>query len=160
MPDLVTHISVAYLAQKSFKASKYLAVFFAGTILPDILTRPLYIIFPGAYWFIYPLHTPFILILVCLLISYFFEEKIRKTIFISLLAGVFLHLFLDFFQEHLIGVNYWLFPFSDIDVGVSLFWQDDSPYAVPFLLIAIIAIEIVSLITRTRKCKTLEESTK
>ena len=142
MPDLITHVSVAYFLRKPFRISAHTPLFFLGTILPDILTRPVYIIFPNLYRFVYPLHTPFTLILVCALISYFFEEKTRKVVFSSLFLGVLLHLLLDVFQKHLIGSNFWLFPFSDIDVGFGLFWQDDSVYAVPLLLLMIIVSKI------------------
>ncbi len=151
MPDLMTHVSAAYFLRKLPKISKCTVIFFVGNILPDILTRPFYIIFPGTYWFIYPFHTLFVLFLVCILISHFFEENVRKIVFFCLLAGVFLHLFLDMFQEHLTGVNYWLFPFSDIDVGIGLFGQDKSVYAIPFILIYLGLIKIVFFFKRRSK---------
>lgn len=148
MPDLVTHMAVAHLLKKPLRVSKFEAVFFAGTVLPDVLTRPFSIIMPGSYWFVYPLHTPLVLVLVCLLISYFFEQGIRRAIFLALLTGVFLHLVLDLFQKHLVGVNYWLFPFSDLNVEIGLFWQDDSIYAIPLLLALIIILESRLLMKR------------
>lgn len=154
----MTHVAAAYLLRKPLRISKYTVIFFTGAILPDILTRPFYILLPGTYWFVYPLHTPFILILVCLLISYFFEERIRKATFLALLSGVFLHLFLDLFQKHLIGVNYWLFPFSDLNIEIGLFWQDDSVYAIPFLLALITIIKTRSFMKRNRKHKFINSS--
>lgn len=153
MPDLATHVAAAYLLRMPLRISRYSAIFFLGTILPDILTRPFYILFPDTYWFVYPLHTPYILILVCLLISHFFENTIRRSVFISLVAGVFLHFSLDLFQKHLIGVNYWLFPFSDLNIEIPLFWQDDSIYVLPFLLIAVFLAGIFQSHRYNEDCK-------
>ena len=144
MPDLVTHLSAAYFANKALKLTKYIAIFYLGTILPDILTRPFYILQPRLYWFVYPLHTPITLILVCLTISYLFEERIRKDVFISLSIGVFIHLALDVLPKHLIDKPRWLFPFSQWGFEIGLFWPDDSVYAVPFLLIGVIIVEIIT----------------
>jgi cell division protein FtsW (lipid II flippase) len=144
MPDLVTHVAAAYLLRKPLRISKYAAILFTGTILPDVLTRPFYILIPNLYWFVFPFHTPFLLTFVCWLISYLFEERVRRRIFMTLMAGVCLHLLLDLFQKNLIDANYWLFPFSDMKLSVGLFWQEHSVYAIPFLLAIIIVIEIFS----------------
>ncbi len=151
MPDLVTHVSVAYFLRKPKGISRFTVIFFLGTILPDVLTRPIYVIFPNTYWFVYPFHTPLVLVLVSLLISYFFQERIRKAVFITLLLGVLLHLLLDLFQRSLFGTNYWLFPISDIDIQLGLFWQDDSLYAIPFLACIIFVREMFSLLRSWRK---------
>ena len=33
-------------------------LFLVGNLLPDLLTRPFYAVFPKLYWAIAPLHTP------------------------------------------------------------------------------------------------------
>ncbi|MFC1718855.1 hypothetical protein ACFL6S_34705 [Candidatus Poribacteria bacterium] len=72
MPDLVTHISAAYLVRRGTKSiAQAGALFYLGVILPDLLTRPVNILLPPLYWFVMPLHTPLALTMVCLLLSYF-----------------------------------------------------------------------------------------
>jgi hypothetical protein len=151
MPDLITHVSTAYFVKKAGGRSWPAAIFYFGTILPDILTRPFYVLFPGLYWFVYPLHTPLVILLVCSLISYCFERNLRKGIFLSLTAGVSLHFLLDLFQVHVNGSNYWLFPFSKVHIEVGLFWHDNSVYAIPFLLLGVAAIELSAMLKRRRQ---------
>jgi len=150
MPDLITHLSVAYLLRKRVKILKYSAVFYLGTILPDILTRPFYILFPNTYWAVLPLHAPIPLFFVCWLITYLFDEPSRRGIFISLASGVYLHLLLDFFQKHIEPEFLPLFPFSWEALEIGLFWPEQSLYAIPFWILLILVVELIS---RSRKLK-------
>ncbi len=71
MPELVTHISAAYIVSRGTKSiTQTAALFYLGAILPDLLTRPVNILLPPLYWFVRPLHTPLALTMVCLLLSY------------------------------------------------------------------------------------------
>jgi hypothetical protein len=135
MPDLITHTATSYLLGKSVKIKKYLLIFCWGNILPDILTRPLYIIFPQTGDYTIGFHTPFGIIPVLLLISLLFEEKEQKSIFLYLYIGSIFHMFLDSFQKHIGEGYYWLFPFSWKSFGFNLFWTEDSLYAIPFLIL-------------------------
>lgn len=140
MPDLITHCSVAYFFKWIFRDK--LILFILGTILPDLLTRGIFIIFPSLVAFLLPMHTPFVLIFVCYFLCLFFEEGIRKGIFIALLSGSYLHLFLDFFQIHVGEEEYsWFFPFSWKSYEIGLFWPEASVLSIPFWLVLILVLE-------------------
>lgn len=146
MPDLVCHLSVAYFVKKLTNITKYSTIFYAGTILPDILTRPVYILWPELHSSIVPLHAPLVFILVCLLITYLFEEKNRGKVFIYLLVGGYLHLFLDLFgKEFFANERFnWFFPFSSKGFNIGLYWSEEALFAIPFLITIIITCEVVS----------------
>ncbi len=122
MPDLITHTAVAYFFSRGSRIIKNSTLFYVGTILPDILTRAFFILFPKTYFAVYPFHTPLGLLLVCLLFSFFFKEAQRKEVFLSLIAGGWLHLCLDLLQKHLEPSYALLFPFSwrTFEIGVFL----------------------------------------
>ena len=143
MPDLLTHFSVAYLLRRNAKTPHLRATFYLGAILPDIVTRPVYILYPKAFWAIMPLHTPIALTLLCLLISYVFHNSIRKIVFANLTLGVYLHLFLDLFQKHITPEYRWLFPFSWKAYEIGLFWPEASLYALPFVIAIVMIMEFI-----------------
>jgi hypothetical protein len=144
MPDLVTHVAVAYLFTRWTMVLKYSSVFYVGTILPDLVTRPFYILFPNAFWAVLTLHAPIPLFFVCCLITYLFDEKLRKGIFISLASGAYLHLSLDLFQKHIEPEFLLFFPFSWKTFEVGLFWAEDSLYAIPVFIFLILFMEFIS----------------
>jgi hypothetical protein len=109
MPDLLTHVAIAYGVQRCSSKLFSTSWFLVGTILPDVMTRPFNILFPSASWFFMPFHTPAGLLLVSSLISEFFPAFMRRLVFLSLIGGASLHLFLDLFQRHS-GGGYYLFP--------------------------------------------------
>ena len=144
MPDLSTHLAVAYGVRQPFPAlARYGPVFYLGAVLPDVLTRAVYILWPQAFWLVAPLHTPVGLVLVCWLAALLFEEVWRKGAFLSLLAGVGMHFGLDLLQRHVVSAYFPFFPLSWVSPGGGLFWPDDSLYALPFLLAGIAAWELV-----------------
>jgi len=143
MPDLVTHLSIAYLFNRWTKILEYSAIFYLGTILPDILTRTFYILFPSTSWAVLPLHAPIPLIFVCCLIAYLFDEQSRKGVFMSLASGVYLHLLFDLFQKHIEPEFLLLFPFSWKAFELGLFWAEDSLYTIPFWIFLILIAEFI-----------------
>jgi len=150
MPDLLTHFLVAFLFVKLIKIERYKSLIYLGTILPDILTRcPVFAIdvilnIREFNWFFMPLHTPFGILLTCLFVTYFFDEKSRKFVFTNLMAGAFLHLFLDVLQIHW-GTAYYLFyPFSWVKFEIGLFWPHQSIYFIPVL--SLVAAVIISIL--------------
>lgn len=145
MPDIATHVLAAYLFKKASGINP-LALFLLGTMLPDILSRPLYMLFPGLFWAVRPFHSIFVIALVCLLISYLFPEAARKSTLKVLFAGAMLHLFLDLLQKTIYGGYPWLFPFSTYSPSLGLFWPEDPLFALPFLAAISLAIYI-----KTRK---------
>jgi len=136
MPDLLTHALIASPLKARFP--RLFSVFLLGVILPDVLSRTPGILFPGSTSIIflnYFLHSPIIIVLSCLVLAYCFPQKIRKNFLYLLLAGSFLHLFLDLFQKTLTTGYLWFFPFSFSSFSIPLFWPDDSLFALPFLII-------------------------
>jgi hypothetical protein len=79
MPELLTHLMVAQGCRKLAKSRLLTPAFLVGTILPDLLARPLHIIWPSLFWFVMPLHTPLGLLLACAFISQFFQPQERKA---------------------------------------------------------------------------------
>ena len=150
MPDLITHCSVAYLFKWIFRDK--LALFVLGTILPDLLTRGLFLIFPFLVPFLTPLHTPLVLIFVCYFLCLFFQESIRKGVFVALLSGSYLHLLLDLFQIHIGKEEYiWFYPFSWKSYEIGLFWPETSVLTIPLWLILILVLERPFISSTIRK---------
>jgi len=117
--------------------------------LPDVLTRPFYILFPQTFWVVQPLHSPVGLLFLCGLGALAFESSYRKTAFWNLLGGAYLHLFLDFFQKHVTNEYYSLFPFSWRTFEIGLFWPEESLAFIPWVLLAVTLMELS--LTRIRR---------
>ncbi len=148
MPDLITHLAFTHLVKRPFELKgkvenifPFRVLLYLGTILPDILTRPWYIIFPATKSWTTCLHTPFGVILFSGLLTLFFNPVIQKRVFLNLFAGGMLHFFLDFFQSHIIGTNYWLFPFSWKHVGYGLFNPGEIIPLIPLWIVIILIME-------------------
>ena len=145
MPDLATHALATYFIAIPFKKWKpnyidYPHLLF-GAILPDIITRPIFILFPETFDYVGLLHTPFSLFIICLLIATFFKNHERKKIFLNQYLGSVFHLFLDFFQIHLLPCNYLLFPFLFDAYGINLFGVNDSLKALPVLVVIFLVLK-------------------
>jgi len=121
MPDLITHVAFTHLVKRPFELKgnennifSFRVILYLGAILPDITTRPWYIVFPATKSWTASLHTPFSAILCCALLSLFFHPGIRKKVFLYLLLGVILHFFLDTFSIILSGriTGFFHFPGS------------------------------------------------
>jgi hypothetical protein len=125
-----------------------------GTIVPDIIGRIPSIIASFFHiteqrWVV-PLHTPICLVLVDLLISYLFVERIRKTVFLYLLCGSGIHLFWDILQEQFYLSDYYLFyPLNLYAPKIDLFYYNDTIYLFPLL-----AIYMIYFIQKTYKIPT------
>ncbi len=157
MPDLITHIAFTHLVKRPFELKgndenmlPFRVLLYLGTILPDILTRPWYIIFPATKPWTACLHTPFCAILFSGLLTLFFDPSIQKKIFLNLSAGVILHFFLDSFQHQIIGSNYWLFPFSWQHVGYGLFDPGEIIPLIPLWIVIILILEIIIYLFKTQ----------
>lgn len=150
MPDLVTHVAISHLVSRPFEWRRQDRIkvsmrilFYVGTILPDILTRPWYIIYPPSMEWTYPLHTPFGMLFMCLLLMLFFKPNLQKKAFLSLYSGSLLHLFLDGLQTHLAYTEHWLYPFSWRGFGLHIMWADNILLLIPVWLILIVILEII-----------------
>jgi membrane-bound metal-dependent hydrolase YbcI (DUF457 family) len=109
-------------------------------MLPDLLTRPAYILFPDLFWFVFPLHTPLVLLFVCYACSFFFEEVHRQCVFTALFAGAFGHILLDFIQKSFTLSYAPLFPFSYARFSLNLLDPDDTLLLIPVLLVVIAGV--------------------
>jgi len=140
MPDLVSHYAVAHLvARRRWQPAT--SIFLFGTILPDLLTRPLYIIWPETYWLVMPLHTPVGIVIVSWMIAILFRAELRRQIFWVLVLGAFLHFALDALQRHLIAGYFWLWPFSWWTTERGLFWPEESLILAPGLALLVVLME-------------------
>jgi hypothetical protein len=152
MPDLVTHFAAAYFLKVPNRWSRFRVPFYLGALLPDLLARPLSIIFPTISYVADSLHTPVVSVIVCLLIAQFFEREIRSGVRINLLLGIFLHFALDLLQKHITASYYWFFPVSWKSFELGLFWPEDSLKVVPVLVILLIIVEtLIQVQKRVRK---------
>lgn len=151
MPDLVTHSLVSRILLFG-KRKKYLLFFLIGAILPDLVSRIPALFFARCYrcsWFVSVMHTPVVLIFCVLLISMFFRKP--KVIFTSLILGVFSHLFLDAFQQHLGGGYYWFFPFSFVALEFGWFWPETCLYFILPLTLLTLVVYALELYWQGRK---------
>jgi hypothetical protein len=142
MPDLITHLSASYFLNKPYRIFKYSTLFYCGAVLPDLATRAVSIPFHAAAFAVHPLHTPLGIGLLCLLLCFFFAEEGRKEVFISLLAGSCLHLFLDLFQKHMQPGYTLLFPFSWRPFEFGLLWPETIIRMVPLWILIIGVMEL------------------
>jgi len=141
MPDLVTHFTVAYCFTRPARWARFRVIFYLGTILPDLITRPLYILFPSTAYYVYSLHSPIMIVIVSLLISQIFERNIRRHVLLFLLLGTALHFVLDLLQKQVLDAYYWLFPFSWKTCNLGLFWPEDALTLLPVWVCLIIIVE-------------------
>jgi len=144
MPDLLTH--TLFVTPLKSKFSKSFIFILLGTILPDIFGRMLGIVFPNSgfiAWLQIGIHTPVSLILIAYIISFFFEEKDRKTIFIYLIIGIYIHLLLDLFQKTTTFGYLWLFPFSFSYFNIPLIWPDETIFLIPLLILINLLIYLI-----------------
>lgn len=152
MPDLVTHFAAAYFLKVPNRWSRFRVPFYFGALLPDLLARPISILYSPAGYAMYSFHTPVVSVIVCLLIAQFFEREIRTGVRTNLLLGIALHFSLDIFQKHITASYYWLFPFSWKTFNLGLFWPEDSLKLVPVLFILLIVVEFtIQVQKRIRK---------
>ena len=164
MPDLITHMAFSHLIIRVYELLKkrthfspFRTLFYLGVILPDIMTRPLYILFADTYDWTVALHTPFGAILICGIISYFIDPKIRKKAFLFLTSGTLSHFLLDAFQKQLIYNNYWLFPFSWKSVGWGIAGAGTILEWIPVWLMIILVFEItIWIIEKRKRCITIQ----
>jgi len=140
MPGLATHVFLNTFIGKISKSGRYLPFFIVGGVLPDVLTRVPSIFYEASHWYLVPFHTPFLLIFLYYLISLFFSEQYRRSIFFWSYGGAIAHFLPDALQKH-IGFGYaWFFPFSWKSFTCGLFWPEDSLYVLPFLFLIFLVI--------------------
>ncbi|MBN1997697.1 hypothetical protein JW935_09105 [candidate division KSB1 bacterium] len=152
MPDLVSHVVFAYAISRYFTFSRRV-LFYTGAILPDIITRPIYILIPQLYPYTIAVHTPVFMIFFTLFFAELFEKKIRQEARIFLFAGVLSHFLLDALQKHIhAGGYFWFFPFSWNAGSLGLFWPHEPLKLIPLWVFLILAVEVgIFFYNRRRK---------
>jgi hypothetical protein len=155
MPDLVTHYAVAHLAVRRWWQPAS-AMFLLGTILPDLLTRPIYIFRPEVFWLVMPLQTPVGMLVVSWMVAVLFKAEDQRKVFWSLFAGASLHFALDVLQSHIIAGYFWLWPFSWWTTEWGLFWPEDSLLVAPVLALAVVVLEVINFIKRRARSDTTQ----
>lgn len=149
MPDLVTHFASGYVADAALKPRQPLRLaFLLGVLLPDLLTRPVYILFPGTDAFVMPLHTPIGYAIACWLIVQAADQRgLRRDIMRGLMTGGLLHFALDALQRQFDRGYEWMFPICRCQTTWGLFWPETS---VDWLPITIIVAALLSVALRNR----------
>ena len=148
MPDLITHAAAAYFASRAKRFANHRAAFYLGTVLPDLISRPLYIIKPELFVYAVAIHTPIFLTVFSLLLAELFDEKLQRGVRIFLLAGVGLHLFLDLLQRHIGSGYFWFFPFSWKSFEIGFFWPETPLSLAPLWIGLVLATEAIIRLRR------------
>jgi len=143
MPDLVTHGFAAWLLIRPQRWRKVRLLFFLGTFLPDIISRPIYILFPGWQGYTVAMHTPLFALLCGLLAAEFMAPDLRHSARAAISAGILLHFGLDLMQSHLGDGYYWFFPFSWRSFELGWFWPEATVAWVPLWLAIFTTAEAV-----------------
>lgn len=150
MPDLITHMVFGHLMIRSYELIKnkvnygpFRCIFYIGTVLPDVFTRPLYILFPFTHDWTIAMHTPLGAIVLCGILSLLFTPSLRKHAFVLMAAGSLGHFILDALQRQIIYNNYWFFPFSWKTVGWGLAGAGTILEWVPVWLLIVICFECI-----------------
>ena len=147
MADLITHTAVAVIIKAS-AGWRMPAVFVAGTLLPDIASRvpviglgyihvhlielPRWVMFAWE-----PMHQPIGMILFAYCVCLLFSASQRFLVFLNLLGGMALHMFLDVLQSHH-GAGYMLaYPIHTSTFEFGWIGSEATvPFAIPLCLIA------------------------
>ena len=138
MADLLTHYVSARLVGVRLRDRTTLALFAAGVLFPDLISKPLGSI-PGLpRWVETPSHSLTGLVFACLAVSMLFAAPIRARAFWALYLGSALHLILDSLKDYLgSGSVFLLHPFSLESFELRLYRSEDVYYLLPFNLAAL-----------------------
>jgi len=150
MPDLLTHYTAAYFVSRSSAFSRFRAIFYLGTLLPDIISRPFYIFVPQLAVYTVAMHTPVFIIFLCLFLTELFQSAVKVPVRKYLFGGVLLHFVLDLFQKHLVDGYFWLFPFSWKSFEIGLFWPDAPLKFTPVWILLIFLTEYAYYIKKRK----------
>lgn len=146
MPDLSTHLALTHVVSRPVRLGSTRLPLYVGALLPDLLTRPFYILFPPAYFVVYTLHTPVATALAALLMAEFFAPELRSRVRTGLLLGSAFHFALDLLQKQMGTGYYWFFPVSWKSFSLGLFWPEESLRWLPTVLGAVVLLEVGLLV--------------
>jgi hypothetical protein len=167
MPDLITHVAAAHLLKRPFEIrdpsrnhAPVRTIFYLGAMLPDLLSRPWYILFPPVQDWVVAFHTPFGMLLTCGLLTLLFERNLRGKVFLWLMAGVLLHFGMDCLQKQVTGNNFWLFPFSWRNFGYGLFWAGEAVTFMPVWIALVALMEGIFFLKKHKSNRSIHDSRK
>jgi hypothetical protein len=147
MPELIGHIAAARIIRAIPPISNQMvdsdqrvdphrtAIYYLGTILPDLLTRPFHILYPPCRPYVTALHSPFCCILASVVVARAFAPHLRATACRLLIIGALVHQLLDLIQKQ-VAMGYCIFfPFSTYSPTFALLWPDETLWLSPVLLL-------------------------
>jgi len=150
VPDLITHTVLGYFLVRRWRHAAYAFLFLIGNMMPDLMTRPFYIMYSTSYWWVYPLHTPLGALVVCWGLTGLFNERDRRPVFLALAGGSMAHFALDMLQKHA-GMGYvWFMPFSWGFTDWGLFRPED---ALRWLPVSVGIVAVAEILLRTFRSK-------
>ena len=146
MPDLLSHLIIALILAELFNIKKKSLVVM-GALATDVLSKffLIYVYFnlPTIISFV-PFHTPFVMLLLSILIAPLFKYNKIKTVLLFNL-GSMSEFLSDLTMKHfgVLGTRL-LYPFSTENYTLNLIWPNDSFYILigtAFVYLAIIFLK-------------------
>jgi hypothetical protein len=133
MPDLISHLSSAFLCQNFFSRpwffnKPYFLLVLFGVSLPDLISRGIKVFSPDLFIPAQFFHTPFACFFQAVFISCFFVQEQRYRAFYAISIGWILHEIFDSLQRHIGPGNYYLlWPVYPEPVSFNLIWAQYWP---------------------------------
>jgi hypothetical protein len=147
LPDLVTHASLTVLAiAAARRARRYLAPALLGSLLPDLLSRPLTMLGPATFDLGRALHAPLVTLAVAGALALAYPPGRRRAVAVAIACGCFAHQAIDLLQ-HTVDPGYPLLaPFSWRTFPQGPFHTEASLAVMPLLLL----LAVVQLLRMVR----------
>ena len=145
MPDLLTHLLIGLILAELFNVKKK-SLIILGAIAPDILSKIsllyFYLVIEAPISFNL-FHTPFMILLISILIAPLFRYDKFKTI-ILINIGAISHFLFDLTMKHFTVVGTRLFyPITNANYTFNLIWPEKSFYILIGSLLIYIFIRII-----------------
>jgi len=145
MPDLLSHLIIGLILAEVFDIRKKSLVVF-GAVAPDILSK-----IPLLYFYFgnnppisfAPFHTPFMWLLLSILIAPLFKhDKLKTIIFINI--GTMSHFLSDLTMKHftMVGTRFF-YPLTNNNYTLNLIWPEQSFYILIGSLIVYLFIRLI-----------------
>jgi len=145
MPDLLSHLIIGLILAELFNIRKKSLVVL-GAIAPDIIAK-----IPLLYFYLgvnppvsfTPFHTPFMWLLLSILIAPLFKhDKLKTIIFINI--GTMSHFLSDLTIKHFTDVGTrFFYPITNANYSFNLIWPEQSFYILFISLIVYLLIIII-----------------
>lgn len=145
MPDWMSHLLIGLIISELFNIKKKSLVLL-GALAPDLLPKIhllyIHLNLPSIVSFT-PIHTPFMVFLISVLIAPIFRYNRFKTILLFNI-GALSHFVSDLSMKHFVIVGTRLFyPITNKNFTLNLIWPDQSIFILFSALIIYVAIRIL-----------------